>query len=183
MYIKSEWVMIALMGLVLALASGLSCYFGYQYANRKCELQIAEYRNTAESEYAALLRERLTAAQTYSERVRALEQKHASELQKQRTEYDTAIADLQRDFKPNGVLAGADSARGGGNTGSAPDNSRDIVCYTRAELRDKIAQSLVIAAECDKLAADYAALLNLIEVYNDAKKRPVDKERGGAGHY
>lgn len=174
MYIKSEWVMIALMGLVLALASGLSCYFGYQYASRKCELQFAEYRNKAESEYSALLRERIKSAQTYSERVRELETKHAADLQQQKTDYDEVIANMQRDFRPDGVLASSEDTNGGDNRGSAVDSARDVVCYTKTELRDKIAQSLVIAAECDKLATDYAALLDLIRVYNDAKKRPVD---------
>lgn len=160
--------------LALLAATALSAYLGYDFADTRCKLEFAEYRNKAESEYAALLSERIESAQTYSERVRALETKHAADLQKQRTEYDTAIADLQRDFKPDGVLAGADRTKSGDSARPAADSSRGVVCYTATELRDKIAQSLVIAAECDKLATDYAALLNLIEVYNDAKKRPVD---------
>ena len=167
MYIKTG-------ALVLLAAVALSAYLGYGFADNRCKLEFAEYRNKAESEYAALLSERIESAQTYSERVHELETKHAADLQKQRTEYDTAIADLQHDFKPDGVLAGADRTKGGDSARPTADSSRGTVCYTKTELRDKIAKSLAIAAECDKLATDYAALLNLIEVYNDAKKRPVD---------
>lgn len=167
MYIKSGMI-------VLLAAAALSAYLGYSFADNRCKLEFAEYQNKAEAEYTALLKERVQSAQTYSERVRELETKHAADLQKQRTEYDTAIADLQRDFKPDGVLAGADRTKGGDSARPTADSSRGVVCYTATELRDKIAKSLAIAAECDKLATDYAALLNLIEVYNDAKKRPVD---------
>lgn len=167
MYIKSGVF-------VLLAAVALSAYLGYGFADNRCKLEFAEYRNKAESEYAALLSERIESAQTYSKRVHELETKHAADLQKQRTEYDTAIADLQRDFRPDGVLAGADRTKGGDSARPIADSSRGTVCYTKTELRDKIAKSLAIAAECDKLATDYAALLNLIEVYNDAKKRPVD---------
>ena len=155
--------------LVLVAAVALSAYLGYSFADNRCKLEFAEYRNKAESEYAALLSERIESAQTYSERVHQLETKHAADLQKQKTDYDEVIANMQRDFRPDGVLAGADNTKG-----PTADSSRGVVCYTRTELRDKIAQSLAIAAECDKLATDYAALLDLIRVYNDAKKRPVD---------
>lgn len=174
MFIKTEVVYACAFLVALVLSCALGAIFGYGFANNRCKLEFAEYQNKAEAEYTALLKERVQSAQTYSERVRALETKHAADLQKQRTEYDTAIADLQRDFKPDGVLAGADRTKGGDSARPTADSSRGVVCYTKTELRDKIAQSLVIAAECDKLATDYAALLNLIEVYNDAKKRPVD---------
>lgn len=167
MYIKTGM-------LVLIAAVALSAYLGYGFADNRCKLEFAEYRNKAESEYAALLSERIESAQTYSERVRELETKHAADLQKQKTDYDEVIANMQRDFRPDGVLAGAENTNGGDSARPTVDSSRGVVCYTATDLRDKIAKSLAIAAECDKLATDYAALLDLIRVYNDAKKRPVD---------
>ena len=160
--------------LALLAATALSAYLGYDFADTRCKLEFAEYQNKAEAEYTALLKERVQSAQTYSERVRELETKHAADLQKQKTDYDEVIANMQRDFKPDGVLASSENTSGGDSARPTADSSRGVVCYTATELRDKIAKSLAIAAECDKLATDYAALLNLIEVYNDAKKRPVD---------
>lgn len=174
MFIKTEVIYACAFLVALVLSCALGAIFGYGFADNRCKLEFAEYQNKAEAEYTALLKERVQSAQTYSERVRELETKHAADLQQQKTDYDEVIANMQRDFRPDGVLASSENTSGGDNRGSAVDSARDVVCYTKTELRDKIAQSLVIAAECDKLATDYAALLDLIRVYNDAKKRPVD---------
>lgn len=37
----------------------------------------------------------------------------------------------------------------------------DLVCYTRAELQSKIAESMAIAKECDSLSVRYATLLKI----------------------
>lgn len=37
----------------------------------------------------------------------------------------------------------------------------DLICYTRTELQSKIAESMVIAKECDSLSVRYATLLKI----------------------
>lgn len=46
-----------------------------------------------------------------------------------------------------------------------------LVCYTPADIRKKIAESVAVGAECDELAIRYSALVKLYnEVGNDAER-------------
>ena len=46
-----------------------------------------------------------------------------------------------------------------------------LVCYTPADIRKKIAESVAVGAECDQLAIRYSALVKLYnEVGNDAER-------------
>ncbi|MGJ1078917.1 hypothetical protein ACR77U_12825 [Enterococcus faecium] len=45
----------------------------------------------------------------------------------------------------------------------APGTQSGLVCYTRADIQRKVAESLALAAECDQLAIRYKALVRAYE--------------------
>ena len=45
----------------------------------------------------------------------------------------------------------------------APGTQPGLVCYTRADIQRKVAESLALAAECDQLAIRYRALVRAYE--------------------
>jgi len=45
----------------------------------------------------------------------------------------------------------------------APGTQPDLVCYSRADISRKVAESLALAAECDQLAIRYRALVRAYE--------------------
>jgi len=45
----------------------------------------------------------------------------------------------------------------------APGTQPGLVCYTRADIQEKVAESLALAAECDQLAIRYRALVRAYE--------------------
>ena len=44
------------------------------------------------------------------------------------------------------------------------------VCYTRADIQEKVAESLALAAECDQLAIRYKALVKAYQSAYSAKE-------------
>lgn len=51
----------------------------------------------------------------------------------------------------------------GGNQVQKSGTGSDLVCYTRRELQSKIAESMAIAEECDKMTEKYRMLLKLCQ--------------------
>ena len=45
-----------------------------------------------------------------------------------------------------------------------------LVCYTRADIQRKVAESLALAAECDEIAIRYKALVKAYQSANGAKE-------------
>ena len=52
----------------------------------------------------------------------------------------------------------------------APGAQPDAVCYTRADIQRKVAESLALAAECDQLAIKYKALVKAYQSAYSAKE-------------
>lgn len=81
-----------------------------------------------------------------------------------KNEHEKVIADLRNgQYEFNGVRNCPDTAKTGEPvSGNSPATS-GLVCYSKAELQQKIEGSLAIAEECDRLAERYEKLK---EVYN-----------------
>ena len=52
----------------------------------------------------------------------------------------------------------------------APGAQPGLVCYTRADIQRKVAESLALAAECDQLAIRYKALVKVYQSAYGAKE-------------
>lgn len=140
--------------------------FGHSVASTKAELEFTKFKLESEQAYSTLLAEKQKQANEYAASVHKLQSEHLSAVDKIKSDYDATIANLRKSFKPSGVRECPASGAGGA---PAPDGASGLVCYTKADLHERVAKSVDIGARCDKLATDYNTLLRLIEAYN-AKK-------------
>lgn len=138
--------------------------FGYYTADQKWERDFLEFKLNSEKEYSALLEEKIKSDSENKNRISAVERKFLTELNAQKVTYEQVISDLHNNFHPSGVS----SCPACKNSVSRPNSdTTELVCYTRSELRRKVAQSVAIGHEADELALKYNALL---EVVNGVQK-------------
>ena len=96
----------------------------------------------------------------YLQKIKALEGEHEKTLQELETaQFSNTVTGV------NCVVSNAVNSlhkdSGSKTTVQTTGNKPDLVCYTRAELQQKVKRSLDIAEEADKLAIKYRALLEV----------------------
>ena len=78
-------------------------------------------------------------------------------------DYERQVADYKRTID---AYIDADSLSGASTCKDLPrasDTQSGLVCYTRADISRKVAESLALAAECDQLAIRYKAVVRAYE--------------------
>lgn len=136
---------------------------GYMTADHLAEMEFTEYKLQMEREKSELQYEIEVLNRENRARIRSLEFEFQNQLDKQQDAYEKTIADLRNDFKPSGVR---DCPSTNSNVSRPDSDTSGIVCYTEAELRRKIEESLAIAHEADGLAVKYATVLKIVEGKN-----------------
>lgn len=131
------------------------CYIGYTFEHSRFETYKAE----ASANYTKLLEEKIALDKNNRERVTELEKQRINELERMRVDYEKTIADMRTSFNPSGVYEGS-SASCDCDTGKN-GNSSGLICFTEAELRRKIENTLVIGKAADELAVKYNTLLSI----------------------
>ena len=125
----------------VVLAYGVGRYQGAAAERRACEAEIHAAELTAERQ----ARETERKAQ---EAQNAIVQDYEHQIADYKRSIDSYVdADRLSDIRPCPKLPEASGAQPG------------LVCYSRADIQEKVAESLALAAECDEIAIRYKAVV------------------------
>ena len=136
----------------VVLAYGLGRYQGSAAERRACEAEIHAAELTAERQ------------------ARATERKAQEAQNAIVTDYERQVADYMRSIDS---YVDADSLS---DTSTCKDLPRasgaesGLLCYPRADISRKVAESLALAAECDEIAIRYKALVKAYQSAYSAKE-------------
>ena len=96
----------------------------------------------------------------YLQKIKTLEGEHEKTLQELETaQFSNTVTGVNRVV--SNAVNSLHKDSGSKTTVQTAGNKPDLVCYTRAELQQKVKRSLDIAEEADKLAIKYRALLDV----------------------
>ena len=136
----------------VVLAYGLGRWQGSAAERRACEAEIH-------------------AAELTAERQAREEERKAREAQDAIVEdYERQVADYKRtinSYIDADRLSGTSTCK---DLPRAPGAQPGLVCYSRADISRKVAESLALAAECDQLAIRYKALVKAYQSAYGAKE-------------
>ena len=136
----------------VVLAYGLGRYQGAAAERRACEAEIHAAELTAERQ----ARETERKAQ---EAQNAIVEDYEHQISDYRRTIDAYVdADRLSDTSTCKDLPRAPGAQSG------------LVCYSRADIQEKVAESLALAAECDEIAIRYKALVKAYQSAYGAKE-------------
>ena len=136
----------------VVLAYGLGRFQGSAAERRACEAEIHAAELTAERQ-----------ARETERKAQEVQNAIITDYERQVADYKRTIdsyvdADSLSDIRPCPKLPEASGAESG------------LVCYTRADISRKVAESLALAAECDEIAIRYKALVKAYQSAYGAKE-------------
>ena len=131
---------------------------GYSAANAKAQAENARAMAEAGQRLQDLQAESAETIAGYVEALDQINEAHRQEIEALKNEQ---IADVI-EIPVNNVVVDKCPGMRNDKTPDVPatKTKQNLLCYTDADLRGKIARSLDIARECDKLAVKYNALLS-----------------------
>lgn len=139
----------------------LVCFLaGWYFCSQRYALEISEYKLEAEKQKTKLLQEVAKTEQLSREKIANIERDNLTAQNELKAEYENTISNLRTKYKLTNSVQ-CNSARSSNGMPSKARNTAEIKCYTESELYRKIEASLAIAHQCDKLAIDYNALLEV----------------------
>lgn len=158
-------IKILIKSFIAVLLAFLVYYLGYregsQVTGSKYDKMLIDMDLKSQERYRALLDSQNTEIVTYLDRIAELNAQHEADVE--------ALADAH--FKDSIVITDtdADDSKCDRVSVSKSDTSRvhqtsnksDLVCYTRAELQRKIAESMDITRDADELREKYKALVRI----------------------
>lgn len=142
----------------------VSC--SYMYLSYRIEKAVNE-RYTAEVE--KLKNEQLQNLQQLQHEQNVIVTGYIDDIERLKAQHEADLKELENaNFKDtvtvnpvNTADCGMHKNNNGKTTVPTAGVKSDLVCYTRAELQSKIAESMAIAKECDSLSVRYATLLKI----------------------
>ena len=154
---------LVLTGVVWVVTFGVGYWQGFDTCNTKwkvkTEKETGRYLEQI-NEMTNILRQNEIVTQ---EKINAIIGEQLDREEQIKNDYEKTIADLHNDkYEFDGVRE-CPSETASQSLSRKPATSSDVVCYSKAELQQKIERSLAIAKECDELAEKYERLK---EVYN-----------------
>lgn len=157
-------IKILIKSFIAVLLAFLVYYLGYregsQVTGSKYDKMLIDMDLKSQERYRALLDSQNTEIVTYLDRIAELNAQHDADVE--------ALADAH--FKDSIIInADADDSKCDRVSVSKSDtsgvhqtsNRSDLVCYTRAELQRKIAESMAITRDADELREKYKALVKI----------------------
>ena len=136
----------------VVLAYGIGRWQGSAAERRACEAEIHAAELTAE-------RQARDAERKAQEAQNAIVEDYEHQIADYRRTVDAYVdADSLSDTSTCPKLPKASGAQPG------------LICYTRADIQEKVAESLALAAECDQLAIRYKALVKAYQSAYSAKE-------------
>lgn len=134
---------------------------GYENATAKAEAERAEAEKKAREEFSVIQNKNAETLAEYVGQIESLNEQHKRDLEAlENAKYADAIQ-VNHDNDRDNVNVTCDRVRNEGSSDRVPkaETKQNLLCYTPSELRRKVAASLDLAAECDKLAVKYNSLL------------------------
>lgn len=158
-------IKILIKSFMAVLLAFLVYYLGYregsQVTGSKYDKMLIDMDLKSQERYRALLDSQNTEIVTYLDRIAELNAQHDADVE--------ALADAH--FKDSIIITDTDADdskcdRVSVTKSDTPrvhqtSNKSDLVCYTRAELQRKIAESLAITKDADELREKYKALVKI----------------------
>ncbi|MBQ6689520.1 MAG: hypothetical protein IJN02_09855 [Bacteroidales bacterium] len=158
-------IKILIKSLMAVLLAFLVYYLGYregtQVTGSKYDKMLIDMDLKSQERYRALLDSQNTEIVTYLDRIAELNAQHDADVE--------ALADAH--YKDSIVITDTDADdskcdRVSVTKSDTPrvhqtSNKSDLVCYTRAELQRKIAESMAITRDADELRERYKALVKI----------------------
>ena len=140
-----------------AFAACCLCYFAGRYQGAAAE------RRACEAE--------IHAAELTAERQARESERRAQEAQNAIVQdYERQVADYKRtidSYIDADSLSDTSTCK---DLPRAPGTQPGLVCYTRADIQRKVAESLAVGAECDEIAIRYKALVKAYQSAYSAKE-------------
>ena len=133
---------------------------GYENATAKAEAERAEAEKKAREEFSVIQNKNAETLAEYVGQIESLNEQHKRDLEAlERAEYADTIQ-VNNNNRNDGNNT-CDRMRNESSSDRVPKTEvkQNLLCYTPSELRRKVAASLDLAAECDKLAVKYNSLL------------------------
>lgn len=142
----------------------VSC--SYMYLSYRIEKEVNE-RYAAEVE--KLKNEQLQNLQQLQHQQNVIVTGYIDDIERLKAQHEADLKELENaNFKDsvtvnpvNTADCGMHQNNNGKTTVPTAGTKPDLICYTRTELQSKIAESMVIAKECDSLSVRYATLLKI----------------------
>lgn len=134
---------------------------GYENATAKAEAERAEAEKQAREEYSRLQERNAETIADYVGQIESLTEQHKRDLEAlENVKYADTIQ-VNNDNNRDNVNVTCDRMRNESSSDRVPKTEvkQNLLCYTETELRRKVAASLDLANECDKLAVKYNSLL------------------------
>lgn len=158
-------IKILIKSFIAVLLAFLVYYLGYregsQVTGSKYDKMLIDMDLKSQERYRALLDSQNTEIVTYLDRIAELNAQHDADVE--------ALADAH--FKDSIVITDTDAddckcdrvsvSKSDTSGVHQTSNKSDLVCYTRAELQRKIAESLAITRDADELRERYKALVKI----------------------
>ena len=99
----------------------------------------------------------------YLQKIKTLEGEHEKTLQELETAQFSNTVTGVNCVVSNAIHDSLHKDSGSQTTVQAAGDKPDLICYTRAELQRKVAESLAITKECDALSVRYVTLLKICQ--------------------
>lgn len=134
---------------------------GYETATAKAEAERAEAEKKAREEFSVIQNKNAETIANYVGQIESLTEQHKHDLEAlENAKYADAIQ-VNHDNDRDNVNVTCDRVRNENSSDRVPKTQvkQNLLCYTETELRRKVAASLDLANECDKLAVKYNSLL------------------------
>lgn len=158
-------IKILIKSFIAVLLAFLVYYLGYregsQVTGSKYDKMLIDMDLKSQERYRALLDSQNTEIMTYLDRIAELNAQHDADVE--------ALADAH--FKDSIVITDTDAddckcdrvsvTKGDTSRVHQTSDKSDLVCYTRAELQRKIAESMAITRDADELRERYKALVKI----------------------
>lgn len=134
---------------------------GYENATAKAEAERAEAERKTREEVSRIQDMNAETIADYVGQIESLTEQHKRDLEElENVKYADTIQ-VNNDNNRDIVNVTCDRVRNEGSSDRVPQTQvkQNLLCYTESELRRKVAASLDLATECDKLAVKYNSLL------------------------
>ena len=147
--------------IVIALVSGSYMYLSYRIekaVNEKYTAEVEKLKNEQLQNLQQLQHEQNVIVTGYIDDIERLKEQHEKDLKElENANFKDTVIVNPVNTADCGMHQNNNSQTAVPTAGTKPD----LICYTRSELQSKIAESMVIAKECDSLSVRYATLLKI----------------------
>ena len=151
---------------IIALVSLSYVYLSYRIeceVKDRYERKLQEFRAEELQNLQDLQHEQNETVTAYLNEIKALKQQHEQDLKEiENAKFkDTVTVPVPFPVVKHDANCGLHENNNSAETVQTTGTQSDLICYTRAELQQKVARSLDITNECNEVAERYAALVKV----------------------